>query len=94
MAVLPNDRLTLNAGVAQLVERYLAKVQVDGSSPFTRSNFEARWQSGYAAACKAVYAGSIPTLASTYPTACDQIRSRRICPYLVSISSQSFDDWI
>ena len=27
------------AGVAQLVERYLAKVQVDGSSPFTRSNF-------------------------------------------------------
>ena len=26
----------------------------------------ARWQSGYAAACKAVYAGSIPTLASTY----------------------------
>ena len=64
MAVLPNSRQTLNAGVAQLVERYLAKVQVDGSSPFTRSNFEARWQSGYAAACKAVYAGSIPTLAS------------------------------
>jgi hypothetical protein len=25
----------------------------------------ARWQSGHAAACKAVYAGSIPTLAST-----------------------------
>src|SRR5690606_8092913 len=25
----------------------------------------ARWQSGYAAACKAVYAGSIPTLASS-----------------------------
>jgi hypothetical protein len=25
------------AGVAQLVERYLAKVQVDGSNPFTRS---------------------------------------------------------
>ena len=24
---------------------------------------EARWQSGHAAACKAVYAGSIPTLA-------------------------------
>src|SRR5688572_33190272 len=24
----------------------------------------ARWQNGYAAACKAVYAGSIPTLAS------------------------------
>ena len=28
---------------------------------------EARWQSGYAAACKAVYAGSIPTLASILP---------------------------
>jgi hypothetical protein len=28
----------------------------------------ARWQSGHAAACKAVYAGSIPTLASTYST--------------------------
>ena len=27
---------------------------------------EARWQSGYAAACKAVYAGSIPTLASIH----------------------------
>ena len=25
---------------------------------------KARWQSGYAAACKAVYAGSIPTRAS------------------------------
>ena len=25
---------------------------------------QARWQSGYAAACKAVDAGSIPTLAS------------------------------
>ncbi len=28
-----------NAGVAQLVERYLAKVVVDGSIPFTRSIF-------------------------------------------------------
>ena len=27
------------AGVAQLVERHVANVQVDGSSPFTRSNF-------------------------------------------------------
>ena len=27
---------------------------------------EARWQSGYAAACKAVDAGSIPTLASIF----------------------------
>jgi hypothetical protein len=27
-------------------------------------DLKARWQSGHAAACKAVYAGSIPTLAS------------------------------
>ena len=27
---------------------------------------KARWQSGYAAACKAVYAGSIPTRASIF----------------------------
>ena len=28
---------------------------------------EARWRSGYAPACKAVYTGSIPVLASTLP---------------------------
>ena len=52
------------AGIAQLVEHDLAKVGVASSSLVSRSNSEARWQSGYAAACKAVYAGSIPTLAS------------------------------
>src|SRR6516162_3018241 len=31
--------------------------------PWRRSSPLARWQSGHAAACKAVYAGSIPTLA-------------------------------
>ena len=31
----------------------------------TTTGFSAGWQSGYAAACKAVYAGSIPTPAST-----------------------------
>ena len=30
-----------------------------------RFHYWAKWQSGHAAACKAVYAGSIPTLAST-----------------------------
>ena len=30
---------SINATVAQLVERYLAKVQVDGSNPFSRSTF-------------------------------------------------------
>ncbi len=36
--------------------------------PYLTNNdhmFSAGWQSGYAAACKAVYAGSIPTPAST-----------------------------
>ncbi len=37
-----------SAGVAQLVERNLAKVEADGSSPFTRSNspheLEGLWQ--------------------------------------------------
>ncbi len=53
-----------------MVERNLAKVEVASSSLVSRSSFSrsavslARWQSGHAAACKAVYAGSIPTLAS------------------------------
>ena len=34
---LVNWREQLNAGVAQLVERHVANVIVDGSSPFTRS---------------------------------------------------------
>ena len=40
---------------------------VSGLSPETVSqdkSFAARWQSGYAAACKAVYLGSIPGRAS------------------------------
>ena len=66
------------AGIAQLVERNLAKVEVASSSLVSRStsrkpftplkrlvySFKAEWQSGYAAACKAAYAGSIPTQAS------------------------------
>ncbi|SPA25191.1 hypothetical protein CBM2637_A170525 [Cupriavidus taiwanensis] len=86
----------LYAGVAQLVERNLAKVEVASSRLVSRSNPQreatlpflfglnrraaaaaaecgynpaarhlAGWQSGYAAACKAVYAGSIPTSASS-----------------------------
>ena len=37
---------------------------VSGGSPDQNSHCRARWQSGHAAACKAVDAGSIPTLAS------------------------------
>jgi hypothetical protein len=36
----------------------------DSRDGLTVTPREARWQSGHAAACKAVYAGSIPTLAS------------------------------
>ena len=73
------------AGIAQLVERNLAKVEVASSNLVSRSNSweneknhqylvssfrflmiykAAGWQSGHAAACKAVDAGSIPTPAS------------------------------
>ncbi len=34
--------------------------------PPLRMTAEARWQSGYAADCNSVYAGSIPTLASIF----------------------------
>ena len=36
------------------------------AAPF-RKTAGARWQSGYAADCNSVYAGSIPTLASIFP---------------------------
>lgn len=67
----------MSAGIAQLVEHNLAKVGVASSSLVSRSIdliasvslrffVLAGWQSGYAAACKAVYAGSIPTSAFFY----------------------------
>ena len=40
------------AGIAQLVERNLAKVEVASSNLVSRSM--ARWQNGYAAVCKTV----------------------------------------
>ena len=83
------------AGVAQLVERNLAKVEVASSRLVSRSKSKgkrlfkrfplsfldllAEWQSGYAAACKAVYLGSIPGSASNYqkialwPVSCSRI---------------------
>ena len=52
------------AGIAQLVEHNLAKVGVASSSLVSRFVFYAAgWQSGYVAACKAAYAGSIPASA-------------------------------
>ena len=69
------------AGVAQLVERNLAKVEVASSRLVSRSKYKkeatantalpfflqvlAQWQSGYAADCKSVYVGSIPACASS-----------------------------
>ncbi|CAK0753360.1 hypothetical protein CCP3SC5AM1_190006 [Gammaproteobacteria bacterium] len=72
--MLQNIRI-IHAGIAQLVEHNLAKVGVASSSLVSRSrtfNFScnavkqhylAGWQSGYAAACKAVDVGSIPASA-------------------------------
>ena len=73
------DIIATLAGIAQLVERNLAKVEVASSRlvsrsrlqgkaalafPFSSQRSKAGWQSGHAAACKAVDAGSIPTPAS------------------------------
>ena len=58
-----------SADVAQLVERNLAKVEVDGSRPVIRSEdqktaFTVEWPRGEAAACKAAYTGSNPVSTS------------------------------
>ncbi len=47
-----------------MVERNLAKVEVAGSNPVSRSKFKARWQSGDANDCNSLYSGSIPLRAS------------------------------
>ncbi len=49
----------------------------------------AGWQSGHAAACKAVYAGSIPTPASISPSAGIQSSPRNTVNKLVYKDSQS-----
>ena len=66
------------AGLAQLVARHLAKVEVAGSNPVARSMYSlgrfisalymARWPSGKAEACKAFIPGSNPGLASNART--------------------------
>ena len=66
-------QITRRCGNSSVVEHNLAKVVVASSSLVSRSSlsdkntsrfFLAGWQSGDAAACKAVYAGSIPASAS------------------------------
>ncbi len=65
---MPKIRSVSQAGIAQLVEHNLAKVGVASSSLVSRSILEimAGWQSGHAADCNSVYAGSIPTPASIF----------------------------
>ncbi len=53
-------------GNSSVVEHNLAKVGVASSNLVSRSTYEAGWQSGYAADCKSVDAGSIPTPASIF----------------------------
>src|ERR1700689_3326237 len=48
---------------------------------------QARWQSGHAAACKAVYAGSIPTLASTPTQAREQVESKSMSEEVSNLAS-------
>ena len=64
-------------GVAVAV--YCATCSMDRHLPPIRVTAEARWQSGYAADCNSVYAGSIPTLASIYISACALIVRGRFC---------------
>ena len=80
LSLLKHGERNTNAGIAQLVERNLAKVEVASSRLVSRSKFKkgkrwrfpflqlvytaAQWQSGHAADCKSVHPGSIPSCAS------------------------------
>jgi hypothetical protein len=52
--------ITADEGPAKAV----APPAIQGAGPIRSENFLATWRSGYAAACKAVYTGSIPVVAS------------------------------
>ena len=85
------------AGLAQLVARNLAKVEVAGSNPVARSmifrpdlfglfytSSLARWPSGKAEACKAFILGSNPGLASRESKGRSQGRSPLFASLVVS----------
>ena len=55
--------------IAGEVAVYCDACSAEWHLPPLRLTAEARWQSGYAADCNSVYAGSIPTLASIFPSA-------------------------
>ena len=68
------------AGIAQLVERNLAKVEVAGSNPVSRSIFLRRHsQVAKATVCKIVITGSNPVAASKF----------HVLIFLISINSGS-----
>ena len=92
------------AGLAQLVARNLAKVEVAGSNPVARSmifrpdlfglfytSSLARWPSGKAEACKAFIPGSNPGLASSKCStpASAWVSFCRVCVCACSNSSQT-----
>ena len=52
--------------IAAAVAVYSDACSTERHLPLLRLTAEARWQSGYAADCNSVYAGSIPTLASIF----------------------------
>ncbi len=72
-ALLPEATDPVNADVAQLVARNLAKVQVAGSTPVVRSIRKVEmvsdlveWPRGEARDCKSRYTGSNPVSTSNY----------------------------
>ena len=54
-----------NAGIAQLVERVLAKHKVESSSLFSRSSITV-WRSGSAGVSKTLSGGSIPSTVAKF----------------------------
>ena len=63
MRAWPFGRIAIQSTTLAEMGGNLAAVELASYSSYV-SRPRAKWQSGHAAACKAVYAGSIPTLAS------------------------------
>jgi hypothetical protein len=56
-------RLVADCHEREISTKFQFPLRSSALRPAFSSSSVARWQSGHAAACKAVYAGSIPTLA-------------------------------
>ena len=59
-----NDARTLAKRISALTARVRARTRAPPRPHATLGHLRATWRSGYAAACKAVYTGSIPVVAS------------------------------